>query len=84
MSPDLFTNLILIGQLVDNNCDVHFSRSSCVMHDQVSGKMIAKGPRVGQLFPLYISPSTIIPSFPLFSFACNIVGSGKKRYGIDV
>jgi len=78
MSSDLSTNLIFIGQLVDNDCDVHFSRSSCVVHDQVSGKMIAKGPKVGQLFPLYISPSTIIPSFPLFSFACNIVGSEKK------
>jgi hypothetical protein len=40
--------------------------------------MIAKGPKVGQLFPLYISPSTIIPSFPLLSFACNVVGSENK------
>jgi hypothetical protein len=31
VSPDLSTNLISIGQLVDNNCDVHFSQSSCVV-----------------------------------------------------
>jgi len=78
MSPDLSTNLISIGQLVDNNCDVHFSHSGCVVQDQVSGKMIAKGPKVGRLFPLYIYSSTIIPSFPLLSFACNVIGSGHK------
>jgi transposase InsO family protein len=78
VSPDLSTNLIFVGQLVDNDCDVHFSHSGCVVQDQVSGKMIAKGPKVGRLFPLYISPSTIIPSFPLLSFACNVVGSEKK------
>jgi hypothetical protein len=78
MSLNLSTNLISVGQLVDNDCDVHFSRSDCVVQDQVSGKMIAKGPKVDRLFSLYISLSTIIPSFPLFSFACNVVGSGNK------
>jgi hypothetical protein len=78
VSPDLSTNLIFVGQLVDNDCDVHFSHSGCVVQDQVSGKMIVKGPKVGRLFPLYISPSIIIPSFPLLSFACNVVGSEKK------
>ncbi|RVW68108.1 Retrovirus-related Pol polyprotein from transposon RE1 [Vitis vinifera] len=48
--------------------------------DQVSGKMIAKGPKVGRLFPLHVSPSTIIPSFPLLSFACNVVGSRHKMW----
>ncbi|RVW57294.1 Serine hydroxymethyltransferase, mitochondrial [Vitis vinifera] len=33
--------------------------------DQVSRKMIANGPKVGQFFPFHVSPSTIIPSFPL-------------------
>ncbi|KAL6318300.1 hypothetical protein AAG906_039392 [Vitis piasezkii] len=78
MSPDLSTNLISVGQLVDNNCNVNFSHSGCVVQDQVSEKMIAKGPKVGRLFPLHVSPSTIIPSFPLLSFACNVVGSGHK------
>ena len=80
VSPDLSTNLLFVGQLVDNNCNVHFSRSSCVVQDQVSGKMIAKGPKVGRLFPLHVSPSTIIPSFPLLSFACNVVGSRHKMW----
>ena len=80
VSPDLSTNLIFVGQLVDNNCNVNFSCSSCIVHDQVSGKMIAKGPKVGRLFPLHVSPSTIIPSFPLLSFACNIVGYGHKMW----
>ncbi|KAJ9687070.1 hypothetical protein PVL29_015789 [Vitis rotundifolia] len=78
VSPDVSTNLLSVGQLVDNNCNVNFSRSSCVVQDQVFGKMIAKGPKVGRLFPLHVSPSTIIPSFPLLSFACNVVGSGHK------
>ena len=80
MSPDPSTNLISVGQLVDNNCNVHFSRSGCVVQDQVSGQMIAKRPKVGRLFPLHVSPSTFIPSFPLLSFACNVVGYGKKMW----
>ena len=78
VSPDLSTNLISVGQLVDNNCNVHFSRFGCVVQDQVSGQMIVKGPKVGRLFPLHVSPSTFIPSFPLLSFACNVVSSGNK------
>ena len=80
VSSDLSTNLISIRQLVDNNCNVHFSRFGCVVQDQVSGQMIAKGPKVGRLFPLHVSPSTFIPSFPLLSFACNVVGSGNKMW----
>ena len=80
VSPNLSTNLICIGQLVNNNCNVHFSRFGCVVQDQVSGRMIAKGPKVGRLFPLHVSPSTFIPSFPLLSFSCNVVGSGNKMW----
>ena len=78
VSPDLSTNLISVGQLVDNNCNIHFSRSSSVVQDQVSGQIITKGPKVGQLFPLHVSPSTFIPGFPLLSFTCNVVGSDNK------
>ena len=46
----------------------------------MSGKMIAKGPKVGRLFPLHVSSSTIVPSFPLLSFACNVVGSQHKMW----
>ncbi|KAG6526530.1 hypothetical protein ZIOFF_016520 [Zingiber officinale] len=43
------------GQMVDNHCDVHFSRDGCIVQDQVSGQVIAKGPKVGRLFPLQFS-----------------------------
>ncbi|KAL5773718.1 hypothetical protein ACOSP7_013357 [Xanthoceras sorbifolium] len=69
MSPSMATNLISVGQLVDNNCTVQFSNSGCVVQDQVSGKTIAKGPKVGRLFPLL--PSS--PS-PLLNYVdCNVV-----------
>lgn len=57
VSPKLSTNLIFVGQLVDNNCIVQFSNSGCRVHHQVSGKMIVKWPKVGRLFPLLPSPS---------------------------
>jgi hypothetical protein len=44
VSPGLASNLISVGQLVDNNCNVNFSRTGCFVQDQVSGKVIAKGP----------------------------------------
>ncbi|KAG6529275.1 hypothetical protein ZIOFF_011472 [Zingiber officinale] len=55
ISPGLSTNLIFIGQMVDNHCDVHFSRDGCIVQDQVSGQVIAKGHKVGRLFPLQFS-----------------------------
>jgi transposase InsO family protein len=52
VSPDLSTNLISVGQLVEENCSLHFDQSDCCVQDQVSGQEIAKGPKVGRLFPL--------------------------------
>nr|GMD32586.1 Retrovirus-related Pol polyprotein from transposon TNT 1-94 [Ipomoea batatas] len=70
VSPKLSTNLISVGQLVDSNCTVQFSKSGCFVQDQVSGKMIAKGPKVGRLFPLFLSPP------PVSNYvACNAVQS---------
>ena len=46
VSPQLSTSLISVKQLVDNNCDVHFSRDGCLVQDQVSGKRLAKRPKV--------------------------------------
>jgi len=52
VSPGLASNLLSVGQLVDNNCTVNFSRDGCLVQEQVSGKVITKGPKVGRLFPL--------------------------------
>jgi len=63
VSPSLTSNLISVGQLVDNNCRVEFTKSGCCVQDQHSGKMIAQGPKVGRLFPLYssVSPCSLLP-----------------------
>ena len=34
LSPGLSTNLLSVGQLVDNHCNVSFSSSGCVVQDQ--------------------------------------------------
>ena len=47
---------------------MEFSKSGCVVQDQKSGKMIARGPKVGHLFPLQIPLS---PSFTLPYITCN-------------
>jgi len=68
VSPGLTSNLISAGQLVDNDCQVQFSQSGCLVQDQHLGKIIAKGPKVGRLFPIHFSlPSSL--SLPLVS--CN-------------
>ena len=71
VSPKLSTNLISVGQLVDNNCTVQFSNSGCFVQDQVSGKMIAKGPKVGRLFPLLPSPSLVSNYVSCNAVDCN-------------
>ena len=53
-SPSLSTNLISVGQLVDGNCNVSFSSSGCVVQDQETRRVIAKGPKCGRLFPLHM------------------------------
>ena len=72
VSPELSTNLISVRQLVDDNCDVHFSHGGCIVQDQVSGMVIAKGPKVGRLFPLYFS----IPN--VASFACMATANNNE------
>ena len=57
---------------MDTNCDVHFSRGGCIVQDRVSGTVIAKGPKVGHLFPLDFS----IPS--LMSLAYAIVANKSE------
>lgn len=61
VSLGLASNLISVGQLVGNNYNVNFSRNGCFVQDQVSGKVIAKGPK--WLFPLQFHSSN-------FSLAC--------------
>jgi hypothetical protein len=72
VSPELSNNLILVGQLVEKNCDVHFSRDGCLVQDQVPEKILSKGPKVGRLFPLQFS----IPSS--LSLACMTVNTPSK------
>ncbi|KAK7245636.1 hypothetical protein RIF29_40484 [Crotalaria pallida] len=67
VSPGLSGNLISVGQLVENNCDVHFSRDGCCVQDQVSGMVIAKGPKIGRLFPLHISTSNHVACSAIFN-----------------
>jgi len=47
VSSDLSINFIFVGQLVDNNCNVDFSHSGYIVQDQVLGKMVTTGPKVG-------------------------------------
>ncbi|XP_047251591.1 uncharacterized protein LOC107840130 [Capsicum annuum] len=65
VSPKLSTSLISVGQWVDNNYDVNFSRNGSLVQDQVSATVIAKGPKVGRLFPIHFSIPRVL------SFACT-------------
>jgi len=68
VSPGLTSNLISVGQLVDNGCKVEFSNSGCFVQESHSGKMIAKGPKAGRLFPL----GSLLSSCSLLPFiSCN-------------
>ncbi|KAK0574745.1 hypothetical protein LWI29_028369 [Acer saccharum] len=73
---DLTSFLIFVGQLVDENCNVSFSKSGCVVQDQDSGKVIGKGPKCGRLFSLSL------PNYPrnknLFSFFSLTSSSSSK------
>ena len=70
VSPALNTNLVSVGQLVENDWKVEFSKSGCVVQDQQSGRMITRGPKVGRLFPFPLPSS---PYFSLPFVTCNSV-----------
>ena len=73
LAPHLSTNLIYVGQFVDNNYVVNFSGDDCVVQDRVTGKPIAKRPKVGHLFPLFLPVPALSPISSIKSFACNNV-----------
>ncbi|KAH7524952.1 hypothetical protein FEM48_Zijuj06G0173800 [Ziziphus jujuba var. spinosa] len=96
--PHLTSNLLSVGQLVDENCKVSFSPSGCIVQDQTTGKVIGMGPKCGRLFPLRLS---VYPNnkslFSLFSpvslsqssitsldlsFACDGCKLGKKVFEV--
>jgi len=45
--PSLSTNLIFVSQLVEHDYNVQFSCYDCILQDQLLGKIILKGPKVG-------------------------------------
>ena len=73
LAPQLSTNLICVSQLIDNNYAVNIFGDGCVVQDQVTRKPIAKGPKVGCLFPLFLPVPVLSPVSSLKSFACNNV-----------
>ncbi|KAF8369556.1 hypothetical protein HHK36_032419 [Tetracentron sinense] len=77
-SPSLSANLISVGQLVDNDCDVSFSRSGCIVKDQVSGKIIVTGPKCGRLFPLRLPTSPRCSS--IFSLFCPLAKNNCQMW----
>ena len=66
MSPQLAINLVSLGQLVENNYNVSFSSSGCVLQDQELGEVIARGPKRGRLFSPLVS--TFIENKSLHQF----------------
>ena len=66
VSPGLASNLLSIGQLVDDNCNVNFSRDGCLVQEQVSGKVVAKGPKVGRLFHFSLFPISYLLLVTMF------------------
>jgi len=54
---------------VDNNCDVYFSKHICIVQNQTSRQLIAKGPKHRHLFFLrFHVPRTLVPSSILSLF----------------
>ena len=60
--PNLATNLISIGQLVDCGYLAHFSPSGCVIQERQTRRMIGKGSKHGKLFLLDIGQPSLFAS----------------------
>ena len=80
VSPKLAVNLASVGQLVDNDCKVHFSKQGCIVQDQMTGQLIAKGPKHGRLFLLQSAVPRSLVSFPFVSLLCTIPKVSKEMW----
>ncbi|CAL1357522.1 unnamed protein product [Linum trigynum] len=50
--PKLVPNLVSVGQLTDDGCDVSFNTNGCIVQDQRTGRVIGIGHRQGRVFVL--------------------------------
>lgn len=64
--PGHASNLLYVGKLVGNIRNVSFSRTSCLVQKNVSGRVTVKRPKVETLSPLQFITSNL-------SLACNNV-----------
>ena len=69
---DFLIVLFQLSSQLKKNCNVHFSRDDCLVWDQVSGKILTKGPKVGKLFPLHFLIASCL------SLACVIVNTQNE------
>ena len=63
VSPKLAESLASVGQFVDDNCKVSFSNKGCVVQDQMTGQLMAKGSKHGRLFFLHQAVPRSMVSF---------------------
>jgi hypothetical protein len=75
VSLDLSNNLNSVGQLVKETCSLHFDRFGCRVQDQASGQDIAKGPKMGCIFPLQ---SFSIPRS--ISVGCSAIANNNRHF----
>jgi len=63
VSLSLISHLIFVGQLVNNDCQIEFSKFCFLVHHQQSCKDVHEGPEVVHLFPLHVSVYVFLPAF---------------------
>ena len=59
--PQLFTNLLSVGQLADHNCFVEFDNSSCFIQDHRTGTVLGTGHRRSGSPSLYVLGTLHLP-----------------------
>ena len=72
VSPNLAESLASVGQFVDDNCKVYFSKHGCIVQDQMTGQLMAKGSKQGRLFLLHYAVPRRLVSLPMLSLFCNV------------
>ena len=58
--PTISKSLVFVGQMLDQNMEVKFSKYGCFIHDYSQshmGKLLGKGRKVGRLFVLDVGKS---------------------------
>ena len=80
--PQLSMNLLLVGQITDQNCFIGFDDSSCFVQDRRTGRVIGTGQRRRGSSSLYVLDTLSLPASATSTAHVSSVASSSAPFAM--